>query len=166
MSAVMAQRHGANLHVVSVALLHRAALAAIPIALIGLYAWAVSASTIYSITSRRVIIRCGIALPITFNVPFARIDAAGLRLHTIGTGDITLSLCAGDGLPYFALWPHARPWRMARSEPMLRCVRGAREASGVLAQALVEHAAAEAAPVRREVRVQPAVSQRDAAMAV
>ncbi|MCU0886217.1 MAG: PH domain-containing protein, partial [Beijerinckiaceae bacterium] len=62
------------------------ALAIMPVALCGigivaLLAYAYARMTIYSITSRRVMMRSGVAMPITVNLPFKRIDGAGLRLH-------------------------------------------------------------------------------------
>ena len=111
------------------------------------YAWAIRRSTVYSITNRRVVISFGIALPVTFNIPFARIEAAGLRAHAGETGDITLQLLAGEKLSYFVLWPHARPWRMARAEPMLRCVPDAASASAILGAALAEYEVAQPARV-------------------
>ncbi len=168
-SAVVARSHGADLHAMTVSLLHRAGLAAVPLALIAVYAWATSASTTYSITSRRVVVQCGMALPVSFNIPFARIDAAGLRLHRRGAGDIALSLQAGDRMSYFALWPNVRPWHLAQTEPMLRCLAGAGEVSAILANALAGHAqaeaAVEAAPARDPVREPAMVSQAETAMA-
>ncbi len=155
-SAVSAARHGATLHAEYLVVLHRAALAAILFALAGLYAWAVQRSTTYSITSQRVVMSLGIALPVSLNIPFSGIDAAGLRLHRGGAGDITLRLLPGKGLSYFLLWPHARPWHLARAEPMLRCVANAEQASRILAAALAEHASAHpaaAATKRHAVRL-------------
>ncbi len=95
LSALSAASHGATSHAVGMALLHRALLAAVPFALMALYAWAIQRSTTYSITSRRVVFSFGIALPVTFNVPFSRIAGAELRLYPDGAGDIPLRLLAG-----------------------------------------------------------------------
>lgn len=138
--------HGGSEHAIWMALLHRAALAAVPLGLIAAYAWAIQRTTVYSITSRRVVISFGMALPLSFNLPFARIEAAGLRPHAGGAGDIPLRLLPGEKMSYFVLWPHARPWRMARTEPMLRCVPDAEAASAILAAALAEHE--QAAPAK------------------
>ncbi len=144
--ALVAHHNGAGAHTLAVSLLHRAELAAVPLALIALYAWAVAASTTYSITSRRVVVQSGLALPVSFNIPFARIDAAALRLYRGGAGDLTLRLRKGDKVSFFALWPHVRPWRMAQTEPMLRCVPAAAAVADILAAALAEHARTEALP--------------------
>ncbi len=138
--AVHASASGVSLHAMSVSLLHRALLAAVPLLLIAVYAHAIERTTLYSITSKRVVISFGMALPLTFNIPFAKIEAAGLRLYPDGTGDIPLRLLASERLSYLVMWPHTRPWRSARTEPMLRCVPGAEQASLILAQALAEDA--------------------------
>jgi len=127
---------------IAIAMLHKTGLALVPLALIVIYAWAIQRSTVYNITSRRVVVSCGIALPMKINIPFARIDGAGLRRHADGTGDIPLHLGSAEKMSYFIMWPHARPWRVARTEPMLRCVPDVQEATSILARALSAHAAA------------------------
>lgn len=113
-----------------------AGLAAVPVALLALYAWGTGRATTYTITNRRVAIRLGMALPMTVNLPFARIDGAAFHHASDGTGDIVLQLAKGERLAYLLLWPHARPWRMARAEPMLRAVHRADEVAQLLARAL------------------------------
>ena len=110
------------------------ALACIGILLV--LAWLAARATTYTITSRRVILQIGVALPITMNIPFSKIGAAALRPHADGTGDIPLTLVDGERMPWWALWPHARPWRFARPEPMLRSVPQAATVAGILADAL------------------------------
>lgn len=110
-----------------------------------LYAWAAARTTLYTITNRRVVIRAGVALPTTFNVPFAAVEAAGLKLHGGGVGDIALRLVPDQKIAYLFLWPHARPWRFARPEPMLRCIPEAERVAQLLGRAL---AAATAMPVQ------------------
>ncbi len=145
-SAVTAARHGADTHALGIVVLHRAALAAVLFALVATYCWAVQRSTTYSITSERVVMSFGIALPMSFNLPFSRIAAAGLRLHPDAAGDLTLTMLPGERLSYFVLWPHSRPWRLARPEPMLRCIPDAQAVSTILAQALAAHAETHVVP--------------------
>ena len=97
-----------------------APMAAICLAILGGLAYAYARMTIYTITSRRVLMRSGVALPITVNLPFKRIDAAGLKLHADGTGDVAIELAKGDRIAILAIWPNMRPWRMSRPAPMLR----------------------------------------------
>ncbi|MEQ1800666.1 MAG: photosynthetic complex putative assembly protein PuhB [Gammaproteobacteria bacterium] len=110
------------------------ALACIGILLV--LAWLSSRATTYTITSRRVILQIGVALPITMNIPFGKIGAAALRPYGDDTGDIPLTLVAGERMPYWALWPHARPWRFTQPEPMLRAIPDAAAVAGILADAL------------------------------
>ena len=117
-----------------------AGLAVVPVALLALYAWGTARGTVYTITNRRVAIKMGIALPATINLPFARIDGAAYRPAKDGTGDIALQMGKGDRIGYLLLWPHARPWRMAKSEPMLRALPQAERVSQVLARALAASA--------------------------
>ncbi len=136
--AVHAAASGVSLHAMAASLLHRVLLAAVPLLLIAVYARAIERTTLYSITSKRVVISFGMALPLKFNIPFAKIESAGLRLYPDGTGDIPLQLLPSERLSYLVMWPHTRPWRSARTEPMLRCVPGAEQASLILAEALAE----------------------------
>jgi hypothetical protein len=106
------------------------------IAVLTVLAWLVHRTTVYTITDRRVVMHVGIALPITLNLPHARIEAAGLHLFADGTGDIPLLLPPGERIAYLHLWPHARPWRVSRPEPMLRSVPEARAVAECLAGAL------------------------------
>lgn len=96
--------------------------------------------TVYTITSRRLVLRFGIALPMTINLPFALVAQAGLKLRRGGSGDIPVGLVPGERISYIVLWPHARPWRLARPEPMLRELPEAERAAGILARALAAHA--------------------------
>ena len=111
------------------------ALAAVALGLIGLMAWLSARSTVYTLTDKRVVMRIGIVLTLTFNIPYKRIAAAGLHLDTGGRGDLPLALLPPDRIALLHLWPHARPWRVSRPEPMLRCVPDAAEVARLLAQA-------------------------------
>ena len=105
-------------------------------AILGALAFLVCRTTVYSITSRRVVMRIGVALPITFNLPFAVIGSAALKLNPDGTGSIPLSLAGQNRLAYLIIWPHARPWRMARAEPTLRLIPDAAAVAHILAKAV------------------------------
>ena len=116
-------------------------LALVPLALLTLYAWGTARATVYTVTNRRVAIRMGLALPMTINLPFAQIEAAGFSPARDGTGDIALQLAkGGDGLGYVIMWPHTRPWRLSRAEPMLRAVPHAERVAQILSRALAASA--------------------------
>lgn len=114
-----------------------AAIALVACGVLFVLAWSSARTTIYTITSRRVIMRFGIALPMTLNIPFCRVDAAAVSLRNDGTGDIPLRLAGTDHIAYAVLWPHARPWRINRPEPMLRAVADAEHVARILSSAMM-----------------------------
>ncbi len=121
-----------------------AVLAAVCLALLHGLAWLSAKTTVYSITSKRVVLRFGMALPKCVNLPFAQIGTARLAHNPDGSGDIALAL-TGKGLGYAVMWPHARAWQLARPEPMLRAIANVDEVAALLADAC-----AAVVPVRRE----------------
>jgi hypothetical protein len=110
--------------------------AALGLGLVALLSWLVATNTVYTLTDRRVVMRVGVVLTVTFNLPLKRIEAA--RLHPLpgGAGDIALQLHPDDRIGYIHLWPHARPWHFARTEPMLRALPDAAAVADQLTQAL------------------------------
>jgi hypothetical protein len=118
-------------------------LGASAIGLLALLAWAQSRATVYTITSRRVVMRFGVAIPMTMNIPFSQISSAALRLHADGTGDVPLALASARRASYLVLWPHVRPWHFGRVQPMLRAVADAGRVAEILARALSEAAASD-----------------------
>jgi hypothetical protein len=101
-----------------------------------LIAWGYARTTVYTLTDKRLVIRNGIALPVTVNLPFARVDGASLRLFGDNTGDIPLILNKADRVPVAFIWPHMRPWRITRPEPMLRSVPDAVHVASLMTAAL------------------------------
>ncbi|MDH4051797.1 MAG: photosynthetic complex putative assembly protein PuhB [Rubrivivax sp.] len=136
------------------------ALAVVALSLLYLLAWLSARSTVYSLTDQRVVMRIGIVLTLTFNLPHKRIAAAGVHLDAEGTGDLPLTLLPPDHIAWLHLWPHARPWRLGRPEPMLRSVPDAARVARLLSQAwsqatgLSTAAQAVAAPARSGPRTQ------------
>jgi len=120
--------------------LRAVALASVPLAGLMLYAWAISRSTVYTLTDKRLVLRTGLALPLTINIPFARIEAAAVAAKPDGSGDISVSLIGKDRLAYLVLWPHARPWRLARAEPSFRALADVQKVAQMLARALAASA--------------------------
>jgi hypothetical protein len=57
-------------------------------------------TTLYTITSKRVVLRIGIVLSVTFNLPFSRIAAADLRRDGSGHGDVSLRLAEGERIAH------------------------------------------------------------------
>ena len=115
-------------------------LAMAALGLVALYAWLTARSTAYTITNQRVVIRFGIALPVTINLPFRMVNAADVRLNADGTGDLSLALLPGQRVAYLLLWPHARPWRIGHAQPSLRGIADAGRVAQLLGRALAASA--------------------------
>ena len=114
--------------------------ACVPLGLGLAYAWFAARNAAYTITNRRVVLRMGVALQISLNLPFARIDAANLATKPDGTGDIALKRSPGaKGLGWLILWPHARPWHLGTAQPMLRALTDGARAGEILASALADY---------------------------
>jgi hypothetical protein len=138
---------GAAAGAIGASLLQLTALAVGAVGLLLLLAWLSARESVYTITNRRVVVRFGVALRLTLNVPFTIVERAALKVRRDGTGDIPLSLAGEDRVSYLVLWPHARPWRLRRPEIMLRSVPDAERVAELLGRALEHHAPGQAQPV-------------------
>jgi len=125
-------------------------------------AWLSARTTVYTITNRRVVMRIGIVLTLTFNLPLRQLATAGLRLREAGHGDIVLELAGSDRIAWVHLWPHARPWRLGRPQPMLRAVPDGERVARLLTEAWAQANQAAANPVSEPppAPIGEAVSQR------
>lgn len=117
------------------------AVGAAPIGLLAGFAMLAAKTSLYTITNRRVVMRVGVALPMTINLPFALMQSAGVVKHADGTGDITLTLARPHRVAWIAIWPHTKSFRVARPEPTLRALADADQAAQILSRALAAHAA-------------------------
>lgn len=106
--------------------------------MLALMAWLIERTSRYTITDQRVVMRIGVVLDVTFNFPFKVIESAGLKTWADGSGDLSVAFTQGNQIGYAHLWPHARPWRLRRAEPALRCVRDAAGVARILSRALAE----------------------------
>jgi hypothetical protein len=155
---------GETLTIAGLSALWVVVLAAISTGLFTGVAWLIARTTVYTVTNRRVVMRFGVALPMTFNLPFSTIRGAALRCYSNGCGDIPLALAGNDRIAYPVLWPHARPWQFTNPQPMLRAVADADRVARILADAVGEPADAPAAAsqaVQNEVHqpARPAVTK-------
>ena len=112
----------------------------LPLALLGLgavamLAWLSAKTTVYTLTDKRVVMRVGIVLTVTFNLPLKTLASAGLLLHPSGHGDITLAIAGDQRIAWFQLWPSVRPWRFSKPEPTLCAVANAQAVSDQLSAA-------------------------------
>ncbi|MEO0617965.1 MAG: photosynthetic complex putative assembly protein PuhB [Pseudomonadota bacterium] len=105
------------------------------IGLLSVLAWGYARTTVYILTDKRLIIRTGIALPITFNLPLAHVTGADLKAWSDGTGTIALAIDGTAHLAYPHLWPSVRPWHVLHPQPALRCVADAQLVASLLTDA-------------------------------
>jgi hypothetical protein len=96
--------------------------AATALGLLAFTAWGVARTTLYTLTSRRVVMRIGIVLTITLNLPLRQVRGADLLAHADGHGDVSLALAGDKRIGWFHLWPHARPWALRDPQPAMRCI--------------------------------------------
>lgn len=110
------------------------AVGATGVALLHGLAWATARATRYTLTNKRVVFRIGVALPKCINLPLSVIGAVDANVRADGTGDLPLQVAGAQRLGYAALWPHARPWRVAVPQPMLRAVPDAAVVGALIAR--------------------------------
>lgn len=103
--------------------------------LVYLVAYAQARTAVYTLTTARVVMRIGAALPVTFNIPFAQVGAAHLDLRRDGTGTIALETTSAKRIAYLTLWPHLRPGYARMTQPALRCIPEAAAVAKMLSEA-------------------------------
>jgi hypothetical protein len=111
------------------------ALGLLGLAIIYGLAWAQARATTYTLTTARVVMRIGAALPVTFNLPFAQVGSAALDLRRDGTGTIALQTLGETRISVLVAWPHLRPGHWAKTEPALRAIPDAARVARMLADA-------------------------------
>jgi hypothetical protein len=141
----------------AVSALKLAGLGTVAISLLAGFAWLVARTTLYTITSRRVVMRFGVALPMTLQIAFPMIDAASVQVWGNNAGDIALTTRKEQRVAYFMVWPHARPWKLTKAQPALRGIPDVQAVAQILSRALAMSAAQ---PARTVAVQQAAVSDR------
>ena len=114
---------------------------------VALLAWLYARSMVFSLTSSRVVIRGGVALPVTVNIPLRLIEGAAVRHYRDGTSDVPLLVSKDQHVSWLLLWPCVRPWHVLRPQPMLRAIEDGERVAELLADALTATAVPER-PVR------------------
>ncbi|MDJ0995124.1 MAG: photosynthetic complex putative assembly protein PuhB [Dinoroseobacter sp.] len=104
-------------------------------ALLTAIAWTQAITTVYTVTNRRVAMRIGAALTITYNFPYRWIGAAHLDLRKSGIGTIAMELMGETRMSYLNCWPHVRPWHIRDPQPALRCIPNAEHVAELIADA-------------------------------
>ncbi len=112
------------------------ALGLVVVGALALMAWAMARASVYTITDKRVVLRIGVALRVTVNLPYRCIGAADMARNKDGSGDIALRLTGDTKLAYLMLWPHVRPWHIKEPQPALRALPDAARVAGLLAEAM------------------------------
>lgn len=92
-------------------------------------------SAVYTLTNKRVAMRIGAALTMTLNLPYNWIGTAQLDLKRSGHGTLAFELIGDTRLSFLMTWPHIRPWRIARTQPALRCIPDAQTVAAIFAEA-------------------------------
>ena len=95
-------------------------------------AWLNARAAVYTITTRRVAMRIGVAIPMTWNIPFKQVAAADVLERAQDDGDIALTLSGSNKIAWLYLWPHAQPWRVVKPRPTLRAIHEPARVAGIL----------------------------------
>ena len=109
-------------------------LSVISLGILSLMACLTASTAMYTLTNKRVVMRIGIVLTLTFNLPLRMLAGASIKTNPDGTGDIALKLAGNDHIAWLNLWPHARPWALRHPEPSLRCIANV----GVVGERIVQ----------------------------
>lgn len=104
--------------------------------ILSLLAWSMARRSCFTVTNKRIVVRHGVAIRKYINIPFGDVKAVNLRQHPSGDGDIALETIAGKRIPYFHLWPFARPLRLTNTVPLIRAIPDAAGVANALAHAM------------------------------
>jgi hypothetical protein len=152
---------GASVADVLLALIWPAGLSALALGGVWTLAWLTARTAVYTVTDRRVVMRIGIVLTLTFNLPLRTLETAAMRQGPDGHGDIVLALKGPDHIAWLHLWPHARPWHLTRTQPMLRAVPQVAEVAALLQKAWSAQTGAAVEPLAVPPSAQPADNTRE-----
>lgn len=110
-------------------------LALVALVTLGAIAWLAARTTLYTLTNKRIVMRIGIVLTVSYNLPLSQIAGASLKPLADGFGEVALALKGSDRIAWVHLWPHARPWHLRRPQPTLRCLAQAESVGALVQQA-------------------------------
>ena len=119
----------------------RVGLSAIVLGVVEMLARVSARTTWYAITNKRIVLKIGMVIPMSINIPFQIVDSAGVGMFKDGTGQLAVVLGKGHRLAYIALWPHCRVFELDKPSPILRGLRDAQHVGGLLANAVAAVAA-------------------------
>ena len=107
---------------ISISMAWQASLAAVALGLLTLLGKQYAASTVYTLTNRRLVVRSGIAVPMMINLPWESVAEVGFKSFSDGTGDFLVTPKPGKKLYYLMVWPHVKPFSWGRINPLLRAL--------------------------------------------
>ena len=114
---------------------------------LSLMAWMNARATVYTLTTRRIVMRVGVAFPTSWNFPFTRLAAADVTVRKEGDGDVVLTVKEPDRVAWLHLWPHTHPWQFARTRPTLRAIAEPARVANLLGRAMQSWATAASVPL-------------------
>lgn len=114
----------------------------VSVAILAIIAWGMASRCMITITSKRIVVRHGVAIRKYINIPFGQIAEIGLRVHQSGKGDIALTTDGTVPLPYLHLWPFVRPTHFRKTAPVLRGLTEVQTVADTLVRAMKEHSPA------------------------
>ncbi|MEM6679001.1 MAG: photosynthetic complex putative assembly protein PuhB [Pseudomonadota bacterium] len=115
----------------------QAVLVAVAMGVLAAMAYASAGQTIYTVTNRRVVLRFGLAMDISVNLPFTQIGRLDMARRWDGTTDLVLGLTGEHPLGIWHVWPNSKPWAWRKPAPMLRALPDGERVARLLGEALV-----------------------------
>ncbi|MEO0635884.1 MAG: photosynthetic complex putative assembly protein PuhB [Pseudomonadota bacterium] len=128
------------------------------IGFLAIFAYLVQRTALYTITNKRLVMRVGVALSATYNLPFGKIENVDLRANGTGEGEVAVQLSTdGMRLAWLMLWPNVRPWRINNVEPMMVGLKKASKVGAILSEQVIaflarEHSEAEVAELTADIQ--------------
>ena len=113
-------------------------LAVLAVGLLTLFAWLMARTTLYTITTERIVMRVGVTIPMSVNLPFSELKDGNLKAYGNGDGDVTLSLVPGQRVSYAVLWPHCKMLHPFDTRPTLRAIPNAEHVAQRFARAIAD----------------------------
>ncbi|MEO0497255.1 MAG: photosynthetic complex putative assembly protein PuhB [Pseudomonadota bacterium] len=117
---------------------------ALVIGFLAVFCVLVQRTALYTITNKRIVMRVGVALSATYNLPFAKVENVDLRANAAGQGEVAVRM-SDDGmrLAWLMLWPNVRPWRINNVEPQMVGLNKASDVGAILSEQVIAHLARE-----------------------
>jgi len=112
------------------------------LAILYVLAYLYSKNSHYVLTNERLLILTGLAVEKRVSIPLSSVGAAHLKMRSGDVGTIALQISGERQLGYLVLWPHVRPFRFNRTQPLIRVVENAPEVARLLTEAVAGRAKA------------------------